>query len=429
MANAVITPERSTLARWRWTITAAFGLGGITVSAWGPRLPAIKASLGIGTATIGLLLAGVTVGAILGLLASTPILHWLGSRRAVTGALLLIAAAMTVMGLALIAGWVPLLAVAFVVVGLGIGTLDVLINVEGSAVERAAGRTLMPMMHAAWSIGVAVGAGIGAACAALGISPAAQIITEAVLIAAAALAMAAGIPGGRRAPAEEPQQDRRAKVRQWLRGWLDWRLLLIGVVMLGVELGEGSAGNWLTLAVRNGHGQAAAVAALFAAAFAASEAITRIFGGPIVDRLGRVRTIRVTTALGVVGVVLFILAGNVWGVLAGVLLWAVGVSMGFPLGMSAAAESGPDPAARVSVVASIGYFANLAGPPAIGVLAQSAGLLNSFWLIVALFVAAFAAAGSFRPRPTAPAPAEASRPGRNRLLAAVEGSAGPGAAA
>ena len=61
--------------------------------------------------------------------------------------------------------------------------------------------------------------------------------------------------------------------------------------------------------------------------------------------------------------VLFIVAGNRWIVLLGVLLWAVGVSMGFPLGMSAAAESGPDPAARISVVASIGYFANLAGPP------------------------------------------------------------------
>ncbi|HEX3309188.1 MAG TPA: hypothetical protein VHS32_23310, partial [Streptosporangiaceae bacterium] len=268
---------------------------------------------------------------------------------------------------------------------LGIGVLDVLINVEGSAVERAAGRTLMPMMHAAWSIGVAAGAGIGAACAALGVSPAAQLIAEAVLIVAATLATAAGIPGGNRASAGEPPQDRGARLRQWLRGWLDWRLLLIGVVMLGVELGEGSAGNWLTLAARNGHGQAAAVAALFAAAFAASEAITRIFGGPLVDRLGRVRTIRVTTALGIVGVV----------------LWAVGVSMGFPLGMSAAAESGPDPAARVSVVASIGYFANLAGPPVMGVLAQSVGLLNALWLIVALFFAAFAAAGSFCPRPAA----------------------------
>ena len=401
MTAAMAGTGRPTLVRWRWTVTTAFGLGGITVSAWGPRLRAIKAALGTGTATIGLLLAGVTVGAILGLLASTPVLHWLGSRRSLAGALLLIAAAMTALGLALMLGSVPLVAAVFVIIGLGIGILDVLINVEGSAVERAAGRTLMPMMHAAWSIGVAVGAGIGAACAALGVSPAAQFIAEALVIAATALGTAAGIPGGRRAPPRSRTQDRGAKLRQWLRGWLDGRLLLIGVVMLGVELGEGSAGNWLTLAAHNGHGQAAAVAALFVTAFAAAEALTRIFGGPIVDRLGRVRTIRVTTALGVLGVALFILARNRWIVLAGVLLWAVGVSMGFPLGMSAAAESGPDPAARVSVVASIGYFANLAGPPAIGVLAQSAGLLNALWLIVALFLTAFAAAGSLRPRPDA----------------------------
>jgi MFS family permease len=411
VTDAVAGTGRPALVRWRWTVTIAFGLGGIAVSAWGPRLPAIKAALGTGTATIGLLLAGVTVGALLGLLASTPVLHWLGSRRSLAGALLLIAAAMAVMGLALMLGSVPLVAGVFVIIGLGIGLLDVLINVEGSAVERAAGRTLMPMMHAAWSIGVAVGAGIGAACAALGVSPAAQFIAEAVVIAATALGTAAGIPAGRRAQAQEPHQDRGAKLRQWLRGWLDWRLLLIGVVMLGVELGEGSAGNWLTLAVHNGHGQTTAVAALFVTAFAAAEALTRIFGGPIVDRLGRVSTIRVTTALGVLGVVLFILAQNRWIVLAGVLLWAVGVSMGFPLGMSAAAESGPDPAARVSVVASIGYFANLAGPPAIGVLAQSAGLLSALWLIVALFLAAFAAAGSLRPRGDAAERTDAPRPG------------------
>ena len=406
MTDADVTTRRPALARWRWTVTAAFGLGGITVSAWGPRLPAIKAGLGIGTATIGLLLAGVTVGAILGLLASTPVLHWLGSRLAIAGALLLIAVALAVMGLALIVGSVPLVAVAFVIVGLGIGLLDVLINVEGSAVERTAGRTLMPMMHAAWSIGAAVGSGISAACAALGVAPSAQLIAEAALIAAAALGTAAGIPGGRRAPAGQPPQDRGAKLRQWLRGWLDWRLLLIGVVMLGVEFGEGSANNWLTLAVRNDHGQTAAVAALYFTAFAAGEGLTRIFGGPIVDRLGRVRTIRTTTALGVIGMVLFIQAVNPWIVLVGVLLWAVGVSMGFPLGMSAAAESGPDPAARVSVVASIGYFANLAGPPAIGALAQSVGLLNALWLIVVLFLAAFASASSFRPRQAAPEPAD-----------------------
>jgi len=399
VTDVVVTAEGSLLARWRWTITAAFGLGGIAISAWGPRLPAIKASLGIGPAVIGLLLAGVTVGALLGLLVSAPALRWLGSRRSVAGALLLIATAMTVIGVALILGSVPLIAVAFAILGLGIGVLDVVINVEGSAIERAAGRTLMPMMHAAWSVGAAVGSGIGASCAALGIDPSAQLIAEAVIIAAATLGMAAGIPHGTRGPAGQRADSRKAAVGQWLRGWLDWRLLLIGVVMLGVELGEGSANSWLTLAVRDDHGQTAAVAATFFTVFAATEALTRIFGGPVVDRLGRVRTIRATTGLGVVGMLLFIEAGNPWIVLIGVLLWAVGVSMGFPLGMSAAAESGHDPAARVSVVASIGYFANLAGPPVIGVLAQSAGILRSLWLVAALFLVAFAAAGSLRRQP------------------------------
>jgi len=167
--------------------------------------------------------------------------------------------------------------------------------------------------------------------------------------------------------------------------------------MLGCELGEGSANSWLTLAAHTNHGQSAAVAALFFTVFAACEGITRLFAGPVVDRLGRVRTVRLTTALGVIGIALFIVAGNPWIILIGVALWAIGVSMGFPLGMSAAAESGPDPAARISVVASIGYFANLAGPPAIGALAQSVSLLSALWVIAALFIAAFAVAGSLGP--------------------------------
>ena len=398
MSSSSARPE---LARWRWVITAAFGLGGVTISAWGPRLPAIKADLGVGTATLGLLLAGGTVGAILGLLGSTPLLHRLGSRRAVGGAILLIAAALSVMGLALIVDSVPLIAIAFVITGTGMGTLDVLINVEGAAVERAAGRTLMPGMHAAWSIGAAVGSGIGAACAALGVTPAAQFIGEAVFIAAATLATAPGIPRGEREPAEQPRPDRGAKLRQWLRGWLDWRLLLIGVVMFGVEMGEGSANSWLTLAVRNNHGQSAAVAALFFTAFAVTEGLTRICAGPVVDRLGRVAAVRLTTAVGVLGIILFVLAGNRWLVLLGVVLWAFGVSLGFPLGTSAAAQSGPNAVARISVVSSVGYFANFAGPPAIGTLAQSAGLLRALWIIAALFIAAFAASGALAPRPAA----------------------------
>jgi MFS family permease len=258
----------------------------------------------------------------------------------------------------------------------------------------------MPLMHAAWSAGAAIGSGIGAACAAIGITPAAQFVGEAVLIAVIAVPVMRSIPLGSRATSEEhdPSLPAAQRVRGWLRGWTDWRLLTIGLVMLGAELGEGSANNWLTLATKEDHGQTAAVAALFFTAFAIGETGARALGGPLVDRFGRVRTTRATTALGVVGVVLFILGGSPWLILVGVLLWAVGVSMGFPLGMSAAAESGSNPAARVSVVASIGYFANLAGPPAIGFIAESTGLLTALWLVALLLGTAFAASGSLRPR-------------------------------
>jgi MFS family permease len=135
--------------------------------------------------------------------------------------------------------------------------------------------------------------------------------------------------------------------------------------------------------------------------FATCEGLSRIFAGPVVDRLGRVSVVRLTTALGIAGITAFILTRNPYLVLFGVMLWGVGVSLGFPLGTSAAAASGPDAVARISVVSSLGYFANLAGPPAVGALAQAAGLLNALWVIALLFAAAFAAAGSLGPRPPA----------------------------
>jgi MFS family permease len=393
------------IARWRNAIIAAFALGGVTVSSWGPRMPAIRSDLGVGTGTIGVLVACSTVGSIVGLLAARWALHRLGGRGAVFSALLTIAGSLVLMGVGVTSHSVALVAVGFTVVGLGLGTVDVSINVEGAAVERAAGRTLLPMMHAGWSAGAAVGAAIGAACAAAGISPGTQFLLLAALVAVVGLVMARDIPAG------VPQDDEpstpvswQIKIRRWLHGWSDRRLLLIGLVLLGVEFGEGSANNWLSLSVKQSHGQTAAIAALFLTLFAVSEASSRVAAGPLVDRLGRVRMLRYTTALGICGVAVFILAHAVWLVAIGVVLWAIGVSMGFPLGMSAAAE-GDDPPTQVSVAASIGYQSSLIGPPVIGFLAESVGLLSSLWLLAILFLAAFAAAGSLRPLRSGPSAA------------------------
>jgi MFS family permease len=390
-------------ARWRNAIIVIFALGGLTLSTWGPRLPSLRTDLRLDDGGVGLLVAGATVGSVIGLVSSSALLGWLGPRRAIGLTFVFTSLGICVIGFG--AGTlhsVPIAEIGFVTVGFGIGAVDVMMNVEGSAVERAMGATILPLMHAAWSAGAVIGSGIGAGCAALGIVPQWQFLGIGVVVAVSAAIATRFIPAVVEQE-EKPAVPVRERVVGWLRGWTDWRLLLIGVVMLGVELGEGSANNWLTLSVHDDHGQSDGVAALFFTVFAISETLARVFGGPLVDRIGRVWTVRATTALGVLGLVLFITSDQLWLILLGTFFWAVGVSMGFPLGMSAAAESGPNPAARVSVVASLGYLANLAGPPVVGALAQSVGLLNALWLVAALLAVAFAVAGSLARRRSADA--------------------------
>ncbi|MHC5796875.1 MFS transporter [Lacisediminihabitans sp. FW035] len=385
-----------------------FALGGVALATWGPRLLSIRDSLSIGDGLVGLALAGVTIGSITGVGLSSHALARLGPKRAIGSAAVLIATGIAIVGSgAGFAASVPATTVGFIVVGVGVGSFDVMINVQGAAVEKAAEKTLMPLLHAAWSAGAVVGSGIGAASAALGIDFVWQFLAEAALIAIAGLAATRylHVPAAEAVPTDlSAGTSWWVRLRQSVRRLLDPRLLLIGLVMLGAELGEGTANSWLSLSASDGHGQTETIAALFFTVFAISETAARVAGGPVVDRIGRVATIRLTTAIGVAGLVIFIVGGPVWLVLIGVVLWAVGVSMGFPLGMSAAAESGPNGAARVSAVASIGYLANLAGPPIIGNLSEAVGLLNSFWLVVVLLAVAFIAAGSLATHPQAGAP-------------------------
>jgi MFS family permease len=398
VTDSTATPParaRSSLSAWRNAVFILFALGGVGVSTWGPRLPSIRQDLGVGDGGIGAALAGVTVGSIAGLGASSAVLARLGNRRAILGSVVVVAVGVALVGFSAgVLHSLPLTAIGFALLGFGIGSMDVMINVEGAAAEKAIGRTVMPLMHAGWSAGVIAGAGIGAACIALGIDFVWQFGGEALLILAVAIVAVSFLPQAEPVPDPAAKPPLWNRIASWASGWKSGRLLLIGLVMLGVELGEGTANSWLTLAAHDGHGQPAAVAALFFVAFAIGETTARVFGGPVVDRIGRVRTVRVTTALGAVGVALFIFGGPAWLVLLGTVLWAVGVSMGFPLGMSAAADSGPNPAAQVSVVASIGYLANLGGPPLIGALSDRVGILGAFWLVVALLVVGFAAAGA-----------------------------------
>ena len=90
----------------------------------------------------------------------------------------------------------------------------------------------------------------------------------------------------------------------------------------------------------------------------------------VLDRFGRVPVLRAAAGLAVVGLLLVILSPVPWLAIVGTVLWGIGASLGFPVGMSAAADDPRTAAATVSAVATIGYCAFLVGPPVIGLLGQ-----------------------------------------------------------
>jgi fucose permease len=173
--------------------------------------------------------------------------------------------------------------------------------------------------------------------------------------------------------------------------------------VLSAALTEGAANDWLALGLVDGYGASHAVAAIGFAVFVSAMTTGRVSGTWLLDRYGRVVVLRSGIAIAIGGLALFVLGGSLPLAMIGALLWGLGASLGFPVGMSAAADDGSFAAARVSVVASIGYTAFLAGPPLIGLLADRVGVLRALLVIIATLVLSFAVTGSARPRRTVPA--------------------------
>jgi fucose permease len=302
------------------------------------------------------------------------------------------------------------LGVAPVVVGLfalgvGIGTWDVAMNVEGSAVEQELGRAIMPRFHAGFSVGTVAGALVGAGMVALGVSATVHLVVVAALVAILGpLAVRDFLPDGH-APEEHGER------RNPLKAWTEPRTVLIGVFVFAAAFTEGTGNDWLGVAVIDGYGAAAALGALTFAIFLGAMTLGRWFGPGIIDRHGRVLTVRIFAALALAGLALVVWGSTLPVAMAGAALWGLGTALGFPVGMSAAGDEPAHAPARVSVVATIGYVAFLAGPPLIGFLGEHTGTLRALTVTGGLVALGLLISGVLRPLP-APERAPTGAPAR-----------------
>lgn len=159
---------------------------------------------------------------------------------------------------------------------------------------------------------------------------------------------------------------------------------------------EGSANDWLSLAMVDGHGVDHATGATIFAVFVAAMTVGRVAGAFLLDRYGRVRVLRVSAVAAAIGLSMVIFGPTVAFAVVGVVFWGLGSALGFPVGMSAAGDDPRNAAARVSAVATIGYGSFLIGPPLIGVLGDRVGLLHALAVVLVLVALAGACSSAAR---------------------------------
>jgi fucose permease len=169
------------------------------------------------------------------------------------------------------------------------------------------------------------------------------------------------------------------------------------VLVLAFAFAEGTANDWVAVALVDGYGVDAAVGALGFAVFLAAMTAGRWVGPALLDRWGRVPVVRALAGVAVTGLVVFVAAPSAPLAFVGAALWGAGTSLGFPVGMSAGADDPQRAAARVSVIASLGYCAFLAGPPLIGFLGQQVTVLRALSAVAVLLAVAVAVAGALAP--------------------------------
>ncbi|MGH3696579.1 MAG: MFS transporter [Pseudonocardiaceae bacterium] len=361
------------IARARVAVTGIFFLHGAVFSSWYARLPMIQERLGLSPGELGMALFGAPAGLLLAQPAIGALVARNGSRPVVAAAPLYLGAVVLP---ALAVDTVTLLA-ALVLVGATSGVLDISMNVQGIAVEQASGGHLFSSLHAAFSFGALVGAGV--AVAAGGVATLPYLAANAVVGATLAAVLARGLLRDR-GHGDAPMFARPNR-----------RLAGLCVIAFCALLAEGAVFDWSGIYLTTQSGTTTRFAPLGLAAFSLFMGVGRLGGDPIAARAGSAHTARGGALLAALGLGVALVFATPAAALVGFALMGLGLSVVFPLTLRAAALGDHGSAApSLAAVSTVGYGGLLVGPPVIGLLSDGTGLRPALGLICLLCAAAAA---------------------------------------
>ncbi|MDT0345786.1 MFS transporter [Streptomyces litchfieldiae] len=390
---------------WRYGLFALFVITGVALASWVTRTPAIRDEIGASTAEMGLVLFGLSVGAMAGVLTSGYLVARLGGRPVAAMGISLVCLGLLVLGSGAAAGAAPGVFAGLMLFGAGSGLMEIALNVEGAALEKLLSRPVLPALHGCFSAGTVIGAMLGIWLTSIDFPVSWHLWVVGALCTPIALWAVRQIPADTGKESAESTDTPRLTAAERLAVWREPRVLMLGLIVLGMALAEGAASDWLPLIMVDGYDLGSTAGSLVYTLFAASMAVGRFSGEFFLSRFGRVIVVRTSAVFAAAGILVVVFAPHPALAAAAVVLWGLGASLGFPVTLSAAGDEQHQSAARVSAVATTGYLAFLAGPPALGLLGEHVGLRNAM-----LAVATAAVVAGLLARATARPPAPKSVP-------------------
>jgi MFS family permease len=358
-----------------------------------PRLPDIQRSMDIGEGALGFGLIGAAVGTLISLSFAGPILEKIGYRRSLLALIPLLALfyALAVFATGPLGFFLLLLPV-----GLLIGGIEIILNLEADRTEHLVGRRIMNRAHAFWSFGFFTSGLIGAGIAQTGLSPQLHLL---LMVPVIVLAMALVL--GRFEPAPPRTGAMAAATSKLAAPTL--AIMVLVAVTLSAMIMEGAGIDWSAIYMRDVFAVSPFLAGFAVALGALTQAVTRFFADPFVERYSPTLVSRVLLTVLGIGALLVFFAPSAWVALLGFGLMGVGTSVIFPLAMSAAAQRTDRPAAtNVAALAQISFVAFLLGPPMLGFVAEHFGIRWSFGIGIPLVILSMVFAGALGSKPIKP---------------------------
>ncbi|MGY1703916.1 MFS transporter [Geodermatophilus sp. SYSU D00697] len=390
------TLDAARLRRARSAVAACFFLNAVFYAGLVPRLPEVKAELGLSSTALGAALAAVPLGALLAGLSSAPLIRRFGSGRVASYGLVLLG--VTVWTVSVAPNWLGL-AAALLVVGALDAIIDVAQNAHGLRVQRLYQRSILNAFHGIWSVGAVTGGLLGSAAAGLGVPLVAQTAGSAVVFGALAVVVSRAVLPGR----DEPQQaaDEHPRERPRRRAAVP-ALAVLGVLAACGAFVEDAGASWSALYLRTELATGAATAGLGFVALQVAMTVGRLTGDRVVDRFGQRRVARAGGALTAAGMGLALALPSVPTTLAGFALAGLGVATLVPAVYQAADELPGLPhglgLAVINWLLRIGF---LVSPPLIGALADATSLRVALLAVVLAGATALVLGRSLPGRPAA----------------------------